>query len=227
MYEKRIETHAVEALIERYVRRGRRAGTAESADDVPGVAIQYVSVAAGSRAAALSRAPAPGVTLRRTSRPVDRPAGREDLRVHSGRDDLDAVRGGRVVIDQLLPLGGRVGDEQCGGRGDLLFRCLPLLRFRGAPVPGVLHGGNRVHGVRQGGAEGVRDGQSGQPREPVVGVHDPAAVIALAATGRGQHPRGRAGRGCVGPSRPGPPIWRDRPGASRWSGRRRPRSPGR
>ncbi len=48
-------TPAVEALIERYVRRGRRAGTAEAADDVPGVAIQYVSVSAGSRAAALGR----------------------------------------------------------------------------------------------------------------------------------------------------------------------------
>ena len=48
-------TPAVEALIERYLRRGRRAGTAESSDEVPSVAIQYVSVSAGSRATALGR----------------------------------------------------------------------------------------------------------------------------------------------------------------------------
>ena len=48
-------TPAVEALVERYLRRGRRAGTAESSDEVPGVAIQYVSVSAGSRSAALGR----------------------------------------------------------------------------------------------------------------------------------------------------------------------------
>ena len=48
-------TPAVEALIERYLRRGRRAGTSAASDDQPGIPMQYVTVAPGSRPVALRR----------------------------------------------------------------------------------------------------------------------------------------------------------------------------
>ena len=149
-------TPAVEALIERYLRRGRRAGTTETADDVPGVAIQYVSVAAGSRASALGRLldeldPAGATVFVRSPDSIAEAERALAAMGHRGEDATVRVSHGPATADAPLIVlydipASRAELREAIGAGDRQVvalarpRQLPLLRTlaAGAPVSALV-----------------------------------------------------------------------------------------
>ena len=143
-------TPAVEALIERYLRRGRRAGM-EPGDDGPGVAIQYVSVAAGSRAAALGRLldeldPAGATVFVRSPESAAEAERALAAMGHRGEDATVRVHHGPATSDAPLIIlydipASRAELREAIGAGDRQVvalarpRQLPLLRALAAGAP--------------------------------------------------------------------------------------------
>lgn len=145
-------TPAVEALIERYLRRGRRAGTTEAADDLPGVPIQFVSVSSGSRAGALARLldeldPAGATVFARSPESVAEAAHALAAMGHRGEDATVRVSHGPSTTDAPLVVlydlpASRTELRGAIGAGDR--QVIALARPRQLPLLRSLAGGEKV-----------------------------------------------------------------------------------